>query len=499
MTSARPNRPTILRPGRNCWTADAAVTASGLLVDADDYYAAFYEAAVRARKYLLIAGWRFNSTVRLLRGAAAERAGGEAQFLPFLNGLCAANPDLHVYLLAWDFSINYALEWELFQERKFDHDAHPRMHFLFDSNHAVGASHHQKFVVADGRLAFVGGLDFCADDWDDRRHLADQPLRAEPDGHTHGPYHDIQTYLVGAAAVEVAAYFRRRWHDAGGGDLDLPSPPPGPPPAVKPSVVVRGNRIALSRNQPATLAVPETCHEIKHLYLDAIAAADELVYMENQYFSSQAVYQALLDRLGARDRSTLDVVLVLPKQLPSWVEAAAMETPRAVMIEGLREAAQRHDHRLGIYYTAATGDDGQEVPVLIHSKVLLVDDRFLTVGSANASNRSMGLDSELNVSWEATGPGDGALVRSIRRVRQSLLAEHAGLCGRADLRRSLRQRRGLVETLDRLASGNHSRLRPLTRETLFEDRAWLKALEALGFSFDPKKPMEESLYEALSP
>jgi phospholipase D1/2 len=48
-----------------------------------------------------------------------------------------------------------------------------------------------------------------------------------------------------------------------------------------------------------------------------------------------------------------------------------------------------------------------------------VDDRFLSVGSANTTNRSLGLDTELNVSWEATSWRQRSLIRSIRRIRIS--------------------------------------------------------------------------------
>jgi phospholipase D1/2 len=175
--------PPVLAPGRNCWTVCAA-DHSGLLIDARAYYKAFHAAAAQARGYLLIAGWRFNSDIRLVRGPDAGQ-GGEEQFLPFLDRLCERNPDLHVYLLAWDFSINYAPEWELFQKRKFEHGRHQRVHFCFDAAHAVGGSHHQKLVVVDGRIAFVGGLDFSSGSWDDRDHRAVHPERVDSGQEPH--------------------------------------------------------------------------------------------------------------------------------------------------------------------------------------------------------------------------------------------------------------------------------------------------------------------------
>src|SRR4051812_43179366 len=170
------DRRPILVPGRNCWTI-APVDRARLLVDARNYYKAFYEAAQRARRYLLIAGWRFNSDLSLLRGQDAEKAGGPVQLLPFLAQLCRQRPELQIHILAWDWSANYALEWEWNQREKFDAAAPGQIHFRFDDCHAVGGSHHEKLVVIDGQRAFIGGLDFCAGDWDDRRHLAHNPDR----------------------------------------------------------------------------------------------------------------------------------------------------------------------------------------------------------------------------------------------------------------------------------------------------------------------------------
>src|SRR5690606_21863890 len=118
----------------------------------------------------------------------------------------------------------------------------------------------------------------------------------------------------------------------------------------------------------------------------------------------------------------------------------------------LGEVAARTGHHLGVYYTCAPGKDG-DVPVFIHSKVLAVDDRFLLVSSANASNRSMGFDTELGLAWEAP-----AATPSLRAARIELLAEHCGLP--ADLVVSvLGPTAGLVGRLDGLARAATHRLR----------------------------------------
>jgi phosphatidylserine/phosphatidylglycerophosphate/cardiolipin synthase-like enzyme len=94
-----------------------------------------------------------------------------------------------------------------------------------------------------------------------------------------------------------------------------------------------------------------------------------------------------------------------------------------------------------------------ETATFIHSKVLIVDDRLLCVGSANMTERSMTLDSELCLFWEAE-PGS-ALADDIQQVRASLLAEHSG-----QPLAELRESPGLVESVDRAIASGESRLRP---------------------------------------
>jgi phosphatidylserine/phosphatidylglycerophosphate/cardiolipin synthase-like enzyme len=479
----------ILIPGRNCWIADAPVDACGLLIDGRAYYRAFYEAARRARNYILIAGWKFSSDVRLLRGPDADSASGSVEFLPFLQSLAAENRELAIYILAWDYSIIYAWEWEADLASKFQ-DPDGRLRFLFDSQYPIGASHHQKFVVIDGSLAFVGGFDFNGDDWDDRDHLADKPDRQDSGRH-HGPYHDVQAWLTGAAPEELSRYFQVRWHAAGGEPFELPAPVAQP--AIECPHPIQATTAAWSVSQPRMNGDAAPVLQIRELYLDAIASARELIYIENQYFTADVIAEALMRRMRDRALPVLNIVIIEPKQLPGWVEAAAMEPARLRLLEVIAKVAEETGHELGVYYSALASQDGNEVATLIHSKVLIVDDRFLTVGSANVSNRSHGLDTELNVSWETLVPDD-PLAASIRAVRADLLAEHCGMPGDEGTQRHMEPAYGLVKRLNEWSSSKKTRLRPLTREAILEDREWLLRLEQAGLSFDPSAPLVEDFF-----
>ena len=488
----------ILKPGKNC-RGMYGVEETGLLIDGRDYYRAFHRAARTARRHILMAGWQFDSDVPLLRGNDLHEAHGDVRLLPFLNQLCDRHPELQVYILAWDFSALFALDREWFQDWIIRWTANERLHFRFDSHHAVGASHHQKLVVIDGSLAFVGGLDLCANRWDDRPHRSANPDRINPEGNSYEPYHDIQSYHIGPDAGELANLFTRRWERSGGGTLHRPSPPREDPAQIEPTLALSTTQVAISRTQAKTLVpLEESVQEIRALYGDAIEAAEELIYLENQYFSSQAVYGALMRRMGAPNRSKLQLVIVLPRRAHALIEQVSLNLAQVKMLHSLKEVASQKGHSMGVYYTTSMPERGDEAtPTYIHAKLLLVDDRFLTVGSANTTNRSMGLDTELNVAWEA-GPEQTELGPSIQHVRTSLLAEHLGVSD-PSFPKKLQPTERLVDHLNHWADQRTSRLRHHTLETIFGNGEWLKGVPFESVSLDPEKPViEENIFELSS-
>lgn len=488
----------ILEPGRNCWLSSEAADA-GVIVDARDYYRAFYQAACRAKRYIAITGWQFDSDVALLRGEDAQAAGGEVRMLPLLRELCQRNPELHVYILAWDFSLLFAMEREWMQELLFNWHSE-RISFRFDASAPLYGAHHQKLVLIDGQVAFTGGMDICDCRWDSRDHPACSKLRCDTGRDPHGPYHDVQAVVTGPVVGKLAELFEARWFNSGGGALALPSAVSRDDVDVVATVPLPPGPVAISRTFGKTL-VPfqEPVQEVRALYLDAIDAAEHLIYMENQYFSSRAIFQALVRRMRAPGRGKLNILFVLPRMPEALKEQIAMGVAQVRMLQALRRIARETGHSLGVYCSSPPREEGgEEVFTYIHSKVLLVDDRFLTLGSANTTNRSLGLDSELNLAWEAGDePGDRELRRALRRLRVSLLAEHSGLKTLPELR-GLMLANELVAYLDAVAQFDKYRLRLHPLETVFDQSPLLKPLEPEAFSIDPEDSvLDEGLFESL--
>jgi phosphatidylserine/phosphatidylglycerophosphate/cardiolipin synthase-like enzyme len=251
--------------------------------------------------------------------------------------------------------------------------------------------------------------------------------------------------------------------------------------------------VALSRTAPRPDG--DTVREVEHLFEDAIAAADRLIYIETQYLSSRRMREALVRRMRAPGRPRPEIVIVVNEQAEALKEELAVGLRQARNLDVLRDVASRTGCPLGSYFTLSDGVHERFRATYIHSKLMIVDDRFLTVGSANLTNRSMGLDSELHVSWETTGE-DGRLIEAIRQVRVSLLGEHAGITA-ADAA-GLDAGEGLVARLDAIVSRDGARLRRHGPPTQAQQTA-MQLVDPDELPFDPETTAAEDAAGTLDP
>ncbi|MGH6945867.1 MAG: VTT domain-containing protein, partial [Kiloniellales bacterium] len=178
--------------------------------------------------------------------------------------------------------------------------------------------------------------------------------------------------------------------------------------------------------------------EVERLYIESLRAARRFVYIENQFLTSSSIGAAIAASLKAAEGPEL--VLVLPSKGYGMLEGTSMGIVRGRVLKRLRKA-DRHG-RLAVYCPTLgeQSDNGEGAcDVKIHSKVMVIDDRFARVGSSNLANRSMGLDTECDLAIEtegaiegegAEGAGDsedrGDVAAAILGLRDRLLAEHLG-------------------------------------------------------------------------
>ncbi|HLO75001.1 MAG TPA: VTT domain-containing protein, partial [Magnetospirillum sp.] len=409
----RPAAPPLLaQPGRNCRCVVRA-DRLGLAVDGDVYFRALHHALCAARRSVLLIGWEFDSRTRLLRDGQPQAGPNEIGAL--LDHLVRTNPDLRIHVLIWDSAMIYAFNREFAGLVKMDWLTHRRLRFRLDDSHPLGASHHQKIVVIDDALAFVGGLDVTSQRWDSREHLPDDPRRSDPAYPTYPPFHDIMAVVTGEAARTLAGIARERWFQAAGERLVPPSPGDADrlwPPCLK--VQLTGVDVAVSLTCPSWDGAPSV-REVEQLYLDMIAAARRFIYIENQYFAARRIADLLARRLETEDCP--EIVVINPGEPVSLVERSTMGVARARLLRRLRQADRFG--RLHVFYPVVAGED-----VKVHAKLMIVDDLWLRVGSANLNNRSMGLDSECDLLAPAMVEHDRL---AIRAMRHDLLAEHLGV------------------------------------------------------------------------
>jgi phosphatidylserine/phosphatidylglycerophosphate/cardiolipin synthase-like enzyme len=454
--------------------------SAGLLVDGRNYFRALARALERAERAVYFSGWQFDSGVRLLRGVDAPD-GAITEFLPLLEQCCERRPDLRISILAWDFSFVYALEREWLQEFKFRMERTGHIRFEFERHPVSTGSQHMKFVVADDTLLFAGGLDVCDERWDDRDHAYARPHRTKVGGDPYKPFHDIQVAATGPVAAELGALFRERWLASTGEVLTPPAP--RPPAEFELGQLSEGAllpiscpEVALSRTDVNSRGEP--VQEIAQLFATAIQRAETLIYVETQYFTSLWLGHALAERLRDTMRPPLTVVLVLPRDADSPKEQWALGDAQDALLWHLQTTARAHGHGWYPVFSEARQDASRSRGVFIHSKLVIVDDVFLSVGSANFTNRSMGLDSELNLSWRCRESAD-ALSASIRRIRANLLAEHSGQTSGEAFEPAPGLRAALEAELGRPGTRLRTRLVTPARTT-----EWTRVV------FDPERPIE---------
>lgn len=388
-----------LEPGHNCWRTARAQRFS-VLLDNAAYFDALDKALEKARRSVVVLGWQFDPRTRL-DPHSVER---DAEIGRRLRMMVRQNPHLDVRLLIWRSPILIAASQGFYPHRAQAWFRKRIVEFRLDQPGPVGACHHQKVVIIDESLAFCGGGDIATDRWDSPEHLDDDPRRCTPSGLICPPRHETMCVFDGPAARAMADLARERWFRSTW-ERTAPVEAPGDPWPDDLPVDLTDVPVGVARTEPAWRGRREV-RENEALHLDAIARAKSLIYMENQYFTSPTVAEALARRLEEPDGP--EVVVVSTGRSPSWFDSMTMDTARAEVLYRL-EQADRHGRFFA--FSPRTEQGGS---IIVHAKVTIVDDRLLRIGSTNLNNRSMGFDTECDVAAEPDTEAGRAFVRAFR-------------------------------------------------------------------------------------
>jgi phosphatidylserine/phosphatidylglycerophosphate/cardiolipin synthase-like enzyme len=256
--------------------------------------------------------------------------------------------------------------------------------------------HHEKTIVIDDELAFVGGIDMT-DLAGDRFDLNEHPARRRLG------WHDVGTRLRGPAVADVAAHFAMRWREVSGEALAAPEPGS----SAGPSTVQVVRTVAEDMYD----SVPRGDFRILESYMRALSGARDLVYLENQFLWAPELVDVLAAKLRHPPADSFRLVVVLPRRANNGQDDTRGQLARLIA------ADDGNDRFLAATLRSRSGTRAD--PLYVHAKVGIVDDRWLTVGSANLNAHSLMNDTEMNVVTD-----DAELARD---TRERLWAEHLEL------------------------------------------------------------------------
>jgi cardiolipin synthase A/B len=278
---------------------------------------------------------------------------------------------------------------------------HPKISIRWDCA-ATGYCQHQKTWLLDSSLAFFGGLNLNPNSVVSSGHFGE--------GHNGAPQnHDLYIELSGEAVADVQHNFRERWNFASerhkpngawGAQSDLEFWQPAWQGAG--SATLQIQRTIHAGQYPDFPGGETTIHA---QYLAAIHASSRSLYLEHQYLELPEIVQSLQHAL----ERGVTVVALLP-----------MNPDRSATPELLQARAKlgqfAHFTLAGM---AGLGVDGLRRPVWIHSKLMLIDDAWVLVGSANLHRYSLLGNAELNAAIDSP---DFA-----KALRVALFSEHLGM------------------------------------------------------------------------
>jgi phosphatidylserine/phosphatidylglycerophosphate/cardiolipin synthase-like enzyme len=374
------------------WSAQGAPPVPGnelrIHLDGAEAITRIAGALRRAERRVLLAGWFFSADF------AIER---EPRVVELREALARVAERADVYVLSWA-----GAPLRLFKpgRRQVADElralaAHPRIAVAADTHERPMHCHHEKIMVVDDELAFVGGIDLTSlggDRFDAQAHHARGSLG----------WHDSASELRGPAVAAVAAHFLLRWHAVTGTRLAAAAPPPAAGPT----------ELQVVRTVPEKIypELPRGDFSIAEAYLGALRSATRLIYIENQFLWSSEVVRILAHKLRHPPSDEFRVLLVLPVRPNNGGDDTRGQL-------GLLVSADAGAGRMLACTVYAQGPRPSRV--YVHSKITVVDDRWLTIGSANLNEHSLFNDTEMNVVVQDPGIAG--------ETRRRLFAEHLAL------------------------------------------------------------------------
>jgi phosphatidylserine/phosphatidylglycerophosphate/cardiolipin synthase-like enzyme len=359
-------------PPSGGWAAGDPPSRSGnsieVLIDGAQALPEIAQQLRQAHAHVHLTGWHFSPDFALER---------DDELVILRNLLAELAERLDVRVLVWAGAPLPLFRPSRHNVRKMREALvkHTKIVCALDAKERPMHCHHEKTIVIDDRVAFVGGIDLTSESGD------------RYDTNSHRPranvgWHDACVRIEGPAVADVAEHFRMRWREVTGETLSQQRPMPTAAGAVELQVV----RTVPERIYSAT---PRGDFSILESYMRALQAAEQFIYIENQFLWSPEIEAVLHDKITNPAHPDFRLLLLLPSK-PS----SGADDTRGVLGH-LIEADADEGRLLACTLYARSGKLAD--PVYIHAKIAIIDDTWLTLGSANLNEHSLFNDTEMNV------------------------------------------------------------------------------------------------------
>jgi phosphatidylserine/phosphatidylglycerophosphate/cardiolipin synthase-like enzyme len=270
------------------------------------------------------------------------------------------------------------------------------------------ASWHQKFIVLDGQLAFVGGMNIKGVDWDTSAHpifehrrmtfaateeerLAVLAKESTPD---FGPRKDYVVRIEGPSAQDATATFQTRWDHL----IDSGAAYSAHSSKFEVYSNIAANDQGVQVQITTTMPTPWGEQSIAETWLNAVAQAQDYILIEDQYWRSPLLVEAILARM--KEVPTLRLV-VITKPVDTWLDPGCEWTHLTHLWLKTEFPDRYRVYQLKVFELLETWGlnetEGHFADMDVHSKMFIVDDTFMSVGSCNKNNRGLLYEGEMNV------------------------------------------------------------------------------------------------------
>ena len=320
-----------------------------------------------ARSHVHLTGWFLSPELQLTR---------EEEPVVVRNLLAELAERIDVRVLLWQGAPVPAFRPSRADVRNAVEDLvrHTRIKAAVDGCTGLTHCHHEKTIVIDDRVAFVGGIDLTldgGDPFDTGNHRARGGIG----------WHDAAVRIEGPAVVDVAEHFRLRWRRPGREELASPAVPEA----------AGDVELQVTRTLPAKTyrAVRRGDYSILASYMGALRSAERFVYLENQFLWSPEIVGVLIDKLRDPPSDDFRVVVLLPARANDGADISRGQIAALINAD---DGAERF-LACTVYARAGKLRD----VVYVHAKIGIVDDTWFTVGSANLNAHSLFNDTEMNV------------------------------------------------------------------------------------------------------